>query len=154
MRESDPADEFRNVLGIAGAFLARDPKRQGDIFENTQVIEHPEFLKHDPNPAAQIRQILSLQSGGIVAEMLNHTARGFMRHINEAQKRGLPGSGRTREEGETAAFQLERNVFQDFRATPITHADSIEADNHFGFTLLKGVHGNFCQSKSRSHGCH
>ena len=93
------------------------------------MVEEAEILKHHPYPPPQLRQVGLGDARTVAAEIVDQPACRLERHEQEPQQRRLAGAGWPAQELEGARRNLERNVAQDLRTHPVSHADILEADH-------------------------
>src|ERR1700722_1624560 len=72
--EPDPLQQFDDFGPVICLFLAQNAQRQAYILVGRQVVEQPEILKDDTDPAAQIGAAILAQGGRIMIEHADQAA--------------------------------------------------------------------------------
>ena len=116
-------------------------ERQRDVFIGRHVIEQAEILQHDPDPFAQIGDLVLAEQRDVVAEQVDQAAGRPQRQEQQLQQRGLAGAGRPGEELEGMGRNLETEVAQNLRAEPVAQSDIFEP-NQAQLRSMRGVTGN------------
>ena len=90
--KADPGDQFGDVFGIFGALATGHTQGQGHIFEDIEVVQHPEILKHHADSSSDMGQFTPRQGGRITSKVGNQAPRLLPGHVDEPQKRCFSGT--------------------------------------------------------------
>jgi hypothetical protein len=99
------------------------------------MVEQAKILKDDADASPEIRALTRRILGDISSEKIDEAARWPERHEKHAEKRCLPGAGRSGQEVKRARMQMKIYVAQDFLAGPITETDILESNKS-----MTGIH--------------
>ena len=81
--KSHPFQELGDVLRVIALLAARDPQGKRHILPGRQMIEQPEVLKNDADPASEVRALRRRILGNIPSEKMDKPARRPERHEQE-----------------------------------------------------------------------
>src|SRR5436190_9608152 len=93
------------------------------------MVEQPEVLEDDADPAPQGRPPVLAERRRVMIEYADQAARRPQRQEHHAQERGLPGAGGAGEELKRTPFDAERDVAQNLRSEPVAQAHILEPDH-------------------------
>src|SRR5579862_1609216 len=127
--ETDPMQQFHNLRPIGGLVLANDTQRQRDVLIGGHVVEQPEVLEYEADPAPHCRPAVLAERRGVLVEHRDEAPRRPQRQKKQAKQRRLAGPGRPSEELKRIGVDTEGQVAQDLGAKPVAQADILESDH-------------------------
>jgi hypothetical protein len=93
------------------------------------MMDEPEILEDDADPAAEARQPLPRHGDDVLVEQLDQPPARPLGEIEQLEKRGLARARRPGEEVEAAVTKREAEVRKRLRPRPIAQPDIVELDD-------------------------
>src|SRR5262245_33623433 len=123
--QSNPLQKIGHVLLVVRNALAGDTQRKGNVLPGAEVIEQPEILEDNADPAPELRPPRRRDTTDILPQHVDLPLRRLHGHEQETQQRRLAGSGRARQEMERARTQMEARIPQHMVASLVFDADAV-----------------------------
>ena len=112
LTQTDPVQQFVDVIAVTFQRLARNPQRQGNVVIDTHMVDQAEVLKHHAEARADQRFLVAGQLAGVPAEDLQPPLAGLEAEKHQPQQGGLARPAGTSDKAEAAAGHLQRYVPQ------------------------------------------
>ena len=124
----DPGQKLSDVSPDLAVARAGDAERQRHVVESGEMADQPEILEYDADSPPQRRQIAAGDRGNHAVEQGYPAAIGLERKIEQPQKGGLSGAGRTSQEMKRPRRQLEGEAGKHIGPLAVPRRDLLEAN--------------------------